>query len=125
MEENLMLDAKASFVVVIPHIILLFFLIGFITIWKPLVAVLTTKIKVTNKRVEGKKGLIKTETMDSQINQITSVKVEQGLFGKLLNYGTVYINTAGGNYEFSYMQDPEEIRKTINNAINMQSGRVN
>ena len=56
--------------------------------------------------------------MDSPINQITSVKVTQGLIGKIFNYGTVNINTASGEYEFNYMANPEDIRKTITTATN-------
>ena len=115
--ENLLLDTKPSFIAVVPHIFLMFIFIGFITIWKPLAAVLTTKLRITNLRVEGKTGLITTNSMDSPINQITSVKVTQGLLGKILNYGTLNINTAGGNYSFGYMPDPENTRKIINNAI--------
>ena len=55
--------------------------------------------------------------MDSRIEQITSVKVTQSLIGKIFRYGTININTAGGNYEFNYIPNPEKIRTVINNSI--------
>lgn len=119
MEEKTILEAKPSAIVLVPHLISMCVTVGIFTIWKPLIAILTTRLVVTNKRVEGKTGLIHTERMDSRIEQITSVKVSQGLIGKIFKYGTVNINTAGGNYEFKYIINPERVRKTINNSIDV------
>lgn len=117
MEEKVILEVKPTWIIIVPHLIAMCIIIGLITIWKPIIAVLTTKLKITDKRIEGKIGLIKTEKMDSRIGQVTSVKVTQGITGKILNYGTVYINTASGNYEFRYIPSPERVRMAINNAI--------
>mgnify|MGYP002623639407 CR=1 FL=1 len=117
MEEKTILEVKPTWIIIIPHLIAMCVIVGIFTIWGALVAVVTTRIKVTDKRVEGKKGLLHTERMDSRIGQITSVKVTQGLVGKIFNYGTIYINTAGGNYAFAYIPSPEKVRSAINNAI--------
>lgn len=117
MDDKVLLSEKPTWIVIVPHLIAMCFIVGIFTIWKPLIAILTTRLTITNRRVEGKIGLIKTERMDSRIEQITSVKVTQGLIGKMFNYGTISINTAGGNYNFNYMSNPEKIRKAINNSI--------
>lgn len=117
MEEKVLLATKPTWVVIIPHLIAMCVIVGIFTIWKPLIAILTTKLQITNKRVEGKIGFLKIEKMDSRIEQITSVKITQSLTGRIFKYGTVDINTAGGNYEFQYMPNPEKIRQVINNSI--------
>ena len=53
--EKSLLEVKPSSMSLIPHIILMLFTIGLITIWKPLISLSTTYLKVTNKNVEGKK----------------------------------------------------------------------
>lgn len=117
MVERVILEARPTGIVLVPHVIAICVIIGLVTIWKAIVAVLTTRLTITNKRVEGKKGLLKTVKMDSRIGQITSVKVTQGIAGKIFNYGTININTAGGEYEFNYIKNPENVKQTINNAM--------
>lgn len=111
--ENLLMEVKPSAVILIPHFCLIFLMVGLFTIWKPLFRMISTNIRVTNKRVSAKKGIVKTESLDSPIDKITSVKVEQKLFGKIFNYGTIYINTASGDYTFEYIPNVEQLRDVI------------
>ena len=117
MDEKVILEARPTWIVIVPHLIAICVIIGLVTIWKAIAAVLTTRLTITNKRIEGKKGLFKTVKMDSRIGQITSVKVTQGIVGKIFNYGTLNINTAGGEYEFNYIKNPDNVKQTINNAM--------
>lgn len=53
------------------------------------------KYTVTDKRVLAKKGIF-TKTIDEvNINHIRSVNVKQSLIGRILNYGNIFIGTAG------------------------------
>ena len=101
------MKAKISWLAIIPDLCLMMIFIGFITIWKKIVTILTTSLEADNNRVTGKMGLLHTETMDSPIRQITSIKVEKSLFGNIFNYGNIYINTAGGNYIFKCISYPD------------------
>ncbi len=56
----------------------------------------TTELAVTNKRVIVKKGLIRRDTVELNIQKIESVRVEQGLLARMFNYGTVVV-AGGGN----------------------------
>ena len=111
--ENLLIEVKPSAVILIPHFCLMLLAVGFFTIWKPLFRMISTNIRVTNKRVSAKKGIVKTESLDSRIDKVTSVKVEQKLFGKIFNYGTIYINTMNGDYSFDYIPNVEQVRDII------------
>lgn len=112
-DEALLIDTKPSGVILVPHLCMLIIIVGFFTVWKPLKSFLGTNLRVTTKRVTGKNGIVKTESLDSPITKVTSVKVEQSLFGKILNYGTIYINTPAGNFEFNYIPDVEKIKDII------------
>lgn len=92
-------------------------LIGLIWIVKDLIKFFTTKLIITNKRVNGKTGLINTNELDSPLNKINGVQVKQGLFGKIFNYGTVSITTASTAFNFDYIDKPNEFKNILNNQI--------
>ncbi len=112
-DESLLIDTKPSAVILLPHIILMLFFVGFITIWKPLFSLISTNIRITTKKITAKKGIISVECMDSPLSKITSVKISQNLFGKIFNYGSIYINVMDSMYVFDYIPDVEKIKNLI------------
>ena len=84
--------AKVSSKALILHACLILCGIGLLTIWSPLAAKMATKLSHDNKYVKGKTGLLRVCTMESPISKITSVKVDQGILGRMFNYGTISIN---------------------------------
>ncbi len=96
--EKVVLKAKKSFIAVFPHII------GF----------LTSELAITNKRVIGKVGLIRTHSITSSLNKIQNVTVSSGLMGKIFKFGTVKIETAGSEpVKFYGIKKPEEFKKAV------------
>lgn len=55
----------------------------------------TTELAITNKRVVAKFGFIRRSTIEINIGKIESVQVEQGILGRMFNYGSVLISGAG------------------------------
>jgi uncharacterized membrane protein YdbT with pleckstrin-like domain len=55
----------------------------------------TTEIGVTSHRFVEKKGLLTLNTNEIALHNIEGVRVNQGLMGKLLGYGTVRIEGTG------------------------------
>lgn len=49
----------------------------------------TTDLGVTNKRVIAKWGLISRRTVEQRIQKIESIRVNQGVVGRLFDYGTI------------------------------------
>ena len=107
------MSSRTSWLAIIPDILLMCVLIGFITIWKKLIIILTTKLNIDDKIVSAKTGLINIQTLDSPINKVTSVKVEQSIFGKIFNYGNIYINTASGQFIFKCLNKPNDIKNYL------------
>lgn len=56
----------------------------------------TTDLGVTNKRVIAKWGLISRRTVEQRIQKIESIRVNQGVVGRLFDYGTIMIHGTGG-----------------------------
>jgi uncharacterized membrane protein YdbT with pleckstrin-like domain len=59
----------------------------------------TTEIDVTNRRIVYKRGFIKRHTVELNMDKVSSVDVDQSVFGRMLNYGDITINTTGGLFE--------------------------
>ncbi len=78
----------------------------------------TTELAVTNKRVIAKYGLISRQTIELNLNKIEGLNVNQGVTGRIFNFGDVIINGTGGKQSpIKYIARPLTFRKTVNEAI--------
>jgi uncharacterized membrane protein YdbT with pleckstrin-like domain len=75
------------------------------------IAKYTTELAVTNKRLFIKTGLIRRDTVELQHSKVESLSVNQGLLGRLLNYGTVYVGAAGHSNKYPSIAAPIEFRQ--------------
>jgi uncharacterized membrane protein YdbT with pleckstrin-like domain len=74
----------------------------------------TTEIVVTDKRIIHKVGLIARQTEEMNISKIETVEVEQGIFGRIFDYGTVLIIGVGASWEpLKFVASPLELRNAI------------
>jgi uncharacterized membrane protein YdbT with pleckstrin-like domain len=55
----------------------------------------TTELAITNKRVIAKFGLISRSTVEINLQKIESIQVNQGILGRILNYGSIVVSGAG------------------------------
>ena len=55
----------------------------------------TTELAVTNKRVIAKFGFISRQTIELNINKVESIQVNQGILGRIFNFGSLVISGAG------------------------------
>jgi uncharacterized membrane protein YdbT with pleckstrin-like domain len=55
----------------------------------------STEIAITNKRVIAKFGFITRHTVEINLDKVESLRVEQGVRGRILNYGTILISGSG------------------------------
>ncbi len=56
----------------------------------------TTEIAVTDKRIIFKRGFINRHTAEMNMDKVTTVDVDQPIWGRIFNYGSVHIHAAGG-----------------------------
>ena len=80
---------------------------------------ISTELSLTNRKIIGKVGVISTKVMDSPLNKINNISVEQGLGGKIFGYGKIVITTAAGNYNFDFISQPDVFRSAVMNQIDI------
>jgi len=70
---------------------------------------------VTNHRVIRKVGLLAREIQQAPLDKIQDITIEQGLLGRLLDYGTVVLETAAehGSLVFPLIAHPESFRNQL------------
>jgi uncharacterized membrane protein YdbT with pleckstrin-like domain len=74
----------------------------------------TTEIAVTDRRIIYKTGLIARHTAEMNMHRVETVAVEQGIFGRMLNYGLVHIRGTGAGIEnLTKIADPLALRSAI------------
>jgi len=75
---------------------------------------LTTEVAVTDRRVIYKTGFINRHTVEMHMDKIESVDVDQGILGRLLNYGNITINGTGeGREHIREIDHPLEFRSHV------------
>lgn len=85
----------SQFGLVLLGLVTLVIVIGaFILIWA-WIQVRSTEIAITNRRVIAKFGFIRRNTVEINLEKVEALRVEQGLLGRMLNYGTIFISGAG------------------------------
>jgi uncharacterized membrane protein YdbT with pleckstrin-like domain len=75
----------------------------------------TTTFAVTDKRVAYQSGLVSRRGVSIPVNRVNNVNFHQGVIARLLNNGTVTIESAGetGESVFSNIPDPQHVRQII------------
>jgi uncharacterized membrane protein YdbT with pleckstrin-like domain len=78
----------------------------------------TTDLGVTNKRVIAKTGLIRRHTVEQRIQKIESIRVTQGIFGRIFDYGTIMIHgTGGAPTPIASVNHPLAFKRAVESAI--------
>ena len=58
----------------------------------------STELAVTTKRVIVKHGFIRRQTVEINLNKVESIQVEQGLLGRVFNFGTLIVAGTGSSH---------------------------
>lgn len=99
-DEKIIYEGKVSVWGMLPLIIVGFLLlfvagIGLIFWLAAFIQYKTTELAFTNKRVIAKFGFISRRTVELNLVKVESMQVNQSLFGRLFNYGTLIVSGAG------------------------------
>ena len=92
-------SAWGQFWVIFFGVILAPVAIGLVLLLIAWITIKSTELGVTNKRVIVKTGFISRRTVELNLQKVESVQVDQGLMGRVLNFGTIVI--AGGGNPFA------------------------
>ena len=77
----------------------------------------STEVAVTTRRVIVKTGFISRKTVEINLNKVESLQVDQGLLGRMLDFGTLVIAGTGASHEpIVGIAEPLEFRKAFISA---------
>ena len=94
------------------------FLISLISLFRALVTYLYSEFGITDKRIIGKVGFIRRTSLDVFLIKVESIQVKQGIFGRILGYGSITITGTGGvRNPFRKISYPLEFRKKVQEQI--------
>lgn len=89
------------------------------------IQVRSTEIAITNKRVIAKFGFIKRHTVEINLDKVEALRVEQGFWGRVLNFGTILISGAGTSVApFPDIADPLVFRRKFMEATDRPLNRA-
>ncbi|MFT5726217.1 MAG: putative membrane protein YdbT with pleckstrin-like domain [Desulforhopalus sp.] len=112
--ENIIHRGEIHWAIYIPGTVLLLFVIGIFFLIPAFITKFTTEMAITNKRVIIKTGLISRRTIEMNLSKIENVAIDQSIFGRMLNYGTITVVGTGGTKEpFKWVADPLEFRRVV------------
>jgi uncharacterized membrane protein YdbT with pleckstrin-like domain len=122
-ESNLMKDETVVYrghlhwiIFVLPALLCLV-IIGIVPLIAAIIRNATSEFAVTNRRVIVKVGLIERKTLELNLTKVESIGVDQTLWGRLFDYGTIVVVGTGGTREpFRSIADPLGFRRAVNEA---------
>jgi len=78
----------------------------------------TSEFILTNKRITMRVGLIHSHSVEILLTKVEAMTVDQDIFGRLLDYGTISIRGTGGTQEkFDTIAAPFQFRKMTQEQI--------
>lgn len=72
---------------------------------------------VTNKRVILKTGIVRRRATDLMLTKCEGLHIKQSVLGRIFNYGTITVSTAGSLSSYPFIANPLAFRKEINAQI--------
>lgn len=84
----------------------------------------TNEYGVTNRRVIAKTGVIRQHSTEIMLKQVEGIHVDQGIFGRIGDYGNIMIMGAGGTKEMlTDISAPLAFRNAINEQLHKKKGK--
>lgn len=98
--EQVVYQGKVSVWSLLPQLLLGLIFLGFVGLgllfWAAAaIRYFTTELAITNKRVIAKFGLIRRSTIEINLQKIESIQVNQGILGRIFNFGSIVVAGAG------------------------------
>jgi len=91
--------------------------IGLIFLIWAWVRVRSTELAITNRRMIAKFGFIQRHTVEINLEKVEALRVDQGFWGRILNFGTIFVTGSGGSVEpIPNIADPLVFRRKFMEA---------
>jgi uncharacterized membrane protein YdbT with pleckstrin-like domain len=92
--------------------------IGLLFAIGPAIRYISSEFAVTDKRVLAKHGFIERESIETLLSKVEAIGVDQGIVGRVFDYGSITITGTGGTEEyFPRISAPLEFRRQIQSQV--------
>jgi uncharacterized membrane protein YdbT with pleckstrin-like domain len=89
-------------------------IVALLTWLPPWIRSVSSEFAITNKRVLIKIGLVRRHSVELLLQKVEGIGVDQGIFARILGYGTITVSGVGGTKEsFRMIADPLEFRRQV------------
>jgi uncharacterized membrane protein YdbT with pleckstrin-like domain len=79
---------------------------------------LCAEFGITNQRVIVKEGFLKRKTIEVFLKSVESVQVDQSIWGRILNFGTVIVSGTGGVTDpLNMIRNPLDFKKQVQQRL--------
>ena len=85
----------SQFGIVLLGLVTLIAVVGLAFLAYAWIKIRSTEVAITNRRIIAKFGFISRHTVEINLDKVESLRVEQGFWGRILNFGTIFISGAG------------------------------
>ena len=77
------------------------------------------EIILTTRQFYVRTGIIGRDVISTQLRKINNVRFKQGIIGRILGFGTIYIESAAtlGMVGYGWIADPAKVKSVIEQAI--------
>jgi len=96
---------------------ILFFWFFFIPLLSAISRRFSTELAVTTHRAIGKQGLVRRHATDLMLDKVQNVTVDQSILGRIFDYGSVRVTTAGESTIFAGIAEPGVFKKAVTNQM--------
>lgn len=80
----------------------------------------TTEYVITDKKAYLKSGWLNTNVLESSLQSIQDIHINQTFWGKILNYGTIVLESANrSSIVYTKVKDYTKIKKQLNELCNI------
>ena len=94
-----------------------FIVLALYSLGKAILRRLGSEFMLTNKRVVLRQGIISRKTVEILLAKCEGISVNQGIFGRILGFGTLVVTTGGATSHFDFVKRPVEFRNRVNAEI--------
>jgi len=109
----------SQFGLVLLGVVTLIAVVGLVFLIWAWIRVRSTELAITNRRIIAKFGFVKRHTVEINLEKVESLKVEQGVWGRILNFGTIFISGSGSSVApIPNIADPLVFRRKFMEATN-------
>lgn len=94
---------------------ILLFLAAITTTVKVFIIIKTTEFALTDRRVIAKTGFIRRRSLELLLTKVESIRIDQPILGRILDFGTVIVTGTGGTQEsFRSIAAPMILKQKVN-----------